>query len=144
MEDKSIDFFNHENIPCRGTGVVKLDPHFKEKAKTLINSTSKKLYPNSVCRTPEHNRNVGGHPRSLHLTDNPVHPTAGCAAMDIAWRSWPEQEKLEFAKHCWSLGWSVGLHDGFIHLDSRTESAGLPQAKFLYGTWTGTFKVSDL
>ena len=138
-----IKYFSEQELACKGTGVVKLDPVFAQKLPELREAHGGPLAVNSVCRTPEHNRNVGGHPRSLHLTENPVHKTGGCCAADISWRGWSDERKLTFAKLAWSLGWSVGLHDGFCHVDRR-EVAGLPQAAFLYGTWTGNFKPEDV
>lgn len=63
--------------------------------------------------------------------------------MDVRWRGWPVADQLAFARLAWALGWSVGLHDGFCHIDRR-QLAGLPRACFLYGTWSGRFGVGDV
>lgn len=139
----AIKYFPAHELACKGTGVIKLDPLFAKELPLLRAAWGKPLTPNSVCRTPEHNANERGHPNSLHLTENPKHKTLGTCAADIRWRDWPANVKLQFAKLAWSLGWSVGLHDGFIHVDRR-EIAGLSQHCFLYGTWTGSFTSRDV
>lgn len=137
------DFFNYKDLACRGTGILKLDPFFERCLIDLRIAWNKPMIVNSCCRTPEHNRNVNGHPNSLHLTENPTHNTHGTAAIDIGWRGWSVEEQLELARLAWSMGWSVGLHNGFIHLDRR-DIAGLNQASFLYGAWDGRFTVQDV
>jgi zinc D-Ala-D-Ala carboxypeptidase len=139
----AIEFFSAGELACKGSGVIKLDPIFASELPELRRDWGFALTTTSVCRTPEHNKRVGGHPSSLHLTDNPKHKTLGAAAADIAWRDWPADRKLEFARMAYERGWSVGLHDGFCHIDRR-DAAGLQQAVFLYGTWTGAFKTDDV
>ena len=139
----SIPYFSESELACKGFGVIKLDPQFAAMFPALRVAWGKPLIPNSVCRTHAHNATVGGHPRSLHLTDNPVHPTKGCAAADIRWRNWDNGTKLKFARLAYSMGFSVGLHDGFCHVDWR-QSAGLEQACFLYGTWSGSFTAREV
>lgn len=140
---RAIEFFSERELACKGTGVIKLDPRFAEALPKLRRAWGSALSPTSVCRTPEHNTKVGGHPRSLHLTENPAHPSQGCMAADIAWRHWPTSQKLEFAKLAWSMGWAVGLHDGFCHIDRRAD-IGLKRTVFLYGTWSGAFSPGDV
>lgn len=139
----AIPYFSEAELRCKGSGVIRLDSRFAEALPTLREAWGKPLVPNSVCRSPVHNKKVGGHPRSLHLTENPVHPVDGTMAADIRWRGWPVAEQLRFARLAWSLGWSVGLHDGFCHVDRRTDF-GMAQAAYLYGTWTGGFDVSEV
>ena len=136
--DQAIPFFTRSELSCKGTGVIKLDRRLAVRLPQLRIEWGDALYPTSVCRTPEHNESVGGHKRSLHLTDNPTHDTDGCMAADIAWRNWSAERKLRFARLAWSLGWSVGLHDSFCHIDRRKD-AGLAQASFLYGHWSDQF-----
>ena len=136
--DQAIPFFTRSELACKGTGVIKLDRRFAVRLPQLRIEWGDALYPTSVCRTPEHNESVGGHKRSLHLTDNPVHDTDGCMAADVSWRNWSTERKLRFARLAWSLGWSVGLHDSFCHIDRRKD-AGLAQASFLYGQWSDQF-----
>lgn len=135
---EAIPFFSESELACRGTGVIKLDPRFATKLPELRRAWDRPLIVNSVCRSPEHNAAVGGHPRSLHLTENPDRGTLGTMAADVAWRAWDGTSRLTFARLAYSMGWSVGLHDGFCHIDRRTE-VGLPQKVFVYSAWSGEF-----
>jgi hypothetical protein len=138
-----MKYFTDKELACKGTGVVLLDPLFEQELPKLREVWGKQLIPTSVCRTPEHNKAVGGHPNSLHLTINPTHKTKGCCAADIRWNNWSKQDRLAFARLAFSMGWSVGLHNTFIHIDRR-DAGGLPQAVFLYGTWNNEFKIEDV
>lgn len=149
-----IRFFSGAELECRGsringqpgTGVIRLHPSFATELVSLREAWGRPVVPNSVCRTPAHNRAVGGHVSSLHLTDNPRWPTLGTMAIDWPWRGWPVADQLAFARLAWGRGWSVGLHDGFCHLDRRADLRlpELPQAVFLYGTWTGRFGAAEV
>jgi hypothetical protein len=136
----ALPYFSEAELACKGTGVIKLDLRFAAALPALRVAWGRPLSPASVCRAPLYNEAVKGHPNSLHLTDNPTHPTHGTMAADIAWRNWPAQQRLQFARLAYSLGWSVGLHDGFCHVDLRKalNLPNLPQAVFLYGSnWSG-------
>lgn len=138
-----MEFFSENELKCKGTGVIKLDPLFESELPELRRDWGRPLYPTSICRSPEHNKSVGGHPYSLHLTENPKHKTGGTAAADLYWGNWSLDDQLEFAKLAWSRGWSVGLHNTFIHVDRR-DTAGLPQTSFIYGSWDNKFSPSDI
>ena len=141
-----IEFFSPAELRCKGTGVIKLDPRFATELVKFRRAWGFSIIPNSVCRTPEHNRNVGGHPNSLHLTDNPKWPTLGTMAIDCNWRGWDAKRQLNFARLAWAMGWSVGLHNGFCHLDRRGDLKlpNLPQSVFLYGAWDNRFNRQDI
>jgi hypothetical protein len=156
-----IEFFTHAELECKGsrrknargegipgTGVIKMDPRFARALPPLRRAWGRSVVPNSVCRTPAHNNSMRppGHPTSLHLTENPRWPTLGTMALDWPWRSWSTKDQLAFARLAWSMGWSVGLHDGFCHIDRRADLKlpNLPQAVFLYGTWTGKFGPAEV
>lgn len=132
---KPFSKFTAKELRCKGSGVILIDKRFADKItefRELI--WCKPINPSSVCRTPEHNKAVDGHPTSFHLTVNPKHKTFGTAAMDCKWNEMSTKEKLEFAKLAYQHGFSVGLHKLFCHLDLRTIT-GLPQHCFLYGEW---------
>ena len=154
-----IEFFSETELECKGsrqldgsgkpiagTGVIKLDPRFAAALPELRRAWGKGLTPNSICRTPEHNAKVGGNPNSLHMTENAKWPTIGTMAADISWRGWPVEEQLAFARLAWGMGWAVGLHNGFCHVDRRKdlELPNLPQSVFLYGQWDGKFGRDDI
>lgn len=142
----AIRFFSRSELQCKGSRLIKLDPRFAAALPELRAAWCRPINPTSVCRTPEHNKQVGGNPRSLHLTENPSWPTFGTMAADIRWRAWPESDKLLFARLAWSMGWSVGLHNGFCHIDRRLDMnlINLPQAVFLYGHWSGQFGPAEI
>jgi hypothetical protein len=150
----AIEFFSHAELECKGsrkdnapgTGVIKLDPRFAAALPELRRAWNKPLTPNSICRTPEHNTKVGGNPNSLHMTENAKWPTIGTMAADISWRGWPVEEQLAFARVAWGMGWSIGLHNGFCHVDRRADLGlpNLPQSVFLYGEWANNFNRDDI
>lgn len=139
----SLPFFEREELACKGTGVVKLSKEFASMLPALRCLWGKPLVLNSVCRSPEHNKAVGGHPNSMHLTENHKYELGGTSAADVRWYDWSVEDKLKFARLAFSLGFSVGLHNSFCHVDWR-EAAGLTQACFLYGSWSEDFTVNDV
>lgn len=145
----ALPYFSERELACRGTGVIRLDLRFAAALPALRAAWGRPLdltESGSVCRTPEHNLRVRGHPRSMHLTDNPVHPTHGTMAADIPWRGWAAADQLRFARLAYRMGWSVGLHDGFCHVDRRADLGlpNLPKAVFLYGDWSGNFGPDEV
>ena len=140
---EALPYFPRSELACKGSGVVKLDLRFAAALPALRAAWGEPLTPTSVCRTHEHNESVGGHPRSLHLTDNPYHSTEGTMAADLAWRDWEPQRQLDLARLAWRMGWAVGLHDGFIHVDRRKD-IGLQKSVFVYGTWSAPFNREDI
>ena len=141
--DKALPNFTRRELACPKTGIILLDMNFAVAYPYLRHQWGDALYPNSVCRSPEHNEAIDGHPRSLHLIDNPVHPTDGAMAADNQWRNWRSARKLRFAQLAWRLGWSLGLHDGFIHIDRRVD-VGLPQKVFTYNEWASPFTEKEI
>lgn len=123
--------FRHEELQCRHTGQVVLAPGFAKKLALLRMTYARPLTVTSCCRSAAHNEAVGGHPRSLHVYDNPAHPTGGTAAIDLAVRD--AAEAMAIAEVAIPYGWSVGVpKGGFIHLDLRT-LFGMPKGMFGYG-----------
>jgi hypothetical protein len=147
----AIEFFSEKELGCKGTGVVKLDPRFAVALPELRRAWGEPVIINdkqgSICRAPEHNARVGGNPNSLHMTENAKWPTLGCMAIDWPWRGWPVEKQLRFARLAWGMGWSVGLHNGFCHVDRRADLglAELPQSVFLYGKdWANHFNRAEI
>lgn len=133
-----IKYFTEQELMCKGSGVIKLDPRFATALVELREAWGNPLSPSSVCRTPDHNTKVGGKPNSLHLTENPKWKCSGTMAADIKWRNWKPESQLEFAKLALKMGWRVGLHDGFCHIDRLLDiEPDFPVSVFLYGTYTG-------
>ena len=137
----AIPYFSEDELKCKGTGVIKIDPRFASKLIDLRKCWGKPLVPSSVCRTPEHNKAVGGHPRSLHLTENPAWDTFGTAAIDIKWSGWPHVNQQAFAQLAREKGFRVGLNNSFCHLDIGHE-VGIKKGVFLYAGYDGKVSVS--
>lgn len=140
----ALPYFPEHELACKGTGVIKLDMRFAAALPQLRLAWGHPLVPTSVCRTPEHNQREGGHKNSLHLTENPKHWTHGTMAADLRWYDWDDDARLRFARLAWSLGWSIGLNDVFIHIDRRID-IGLRQRVFNYGSnWAGAFGEDEI
>lgn len=139
----ALPYFSERELACKGTGIIKLDLRFAAGLPALRVAWGRPLTPTSVCRAPAHNVAVGGHPNSLHMTENPDRNTHGTMAADIAWRDWSRDRRLQFARLAYRHGFSVGLHSGFAHVDLRIH-VGLPQAVFLYGEWDNPFSPDDV
>jgi hypothetical protein len=141
----ALPFFSESELACSHCGKILLNLHFASAVVTLRYLWGRPLTPSSVCRCPTHNEAVGGHPRSLHLTENPVHESHGCAAMDVLWESWPTSDKIAFAREAWKLGFSLGFNRIFCHIDLRAKvSASMPQHIFHYSNWPGLFDDDEV
>ena len=141
--DKALPYFTEDELACSHCQVIQIDLRFAAMLPALREVWDNPLTPTSVCRCPAHNESVGGHWRSLHLTENPHWPTTGSCAADILWKDWPEEKQLRFARLAYQMGFAVGLHRIFCHIDGRAKLGvtGLDRTVFLYGTWEG-FKPS--
>lgn len=131
----ALPYFSESELACKGTGIIRLDRRFAVELPYLRHEWGEPLTLTSVCRSPEHNKQVGGHPHSLHLTENPYHSTNGTMACDVAWGHWTHDKQREFALLAWGLGWSVGLNNSFCHIDRRGDT-GLARKVFEYGGWS--------
>ena len=127
--------FAHHELACRCCDLVKLALGFGAKLIELRLKFGLPMFLNSCCRCPEHNKDEKGHKRSLHLTENPVHETGGTCGIDVERQDDAYNAKL--VEDAWELGWSVGISDGFIHLDRRSDYTDLIQHMFYYAGYTG-------
>ena len=140
----AIAYFTKKELACNCCGIVKLDMNLAVHLPIIRHQWGEAMTLNSVCRCPKRNTEEGGHPRSMHLTENPRWATDGSCAADVAWRHWDSEKKLKFARFAWKLGWSVGLHDGFCHIDRRAD-IGLKQTVYIYeGKWSAPFEATDV
>ena len=140
---KPLPYFGHNELASPDTGMIVLDRHFAVALPYLRSKWGEALYLNSACRSPQYNTKIGGHPRSLHMTKNPVHPSGGCMAADIRWHNWSDDRKLEFARLAWDERWSIGLNDAFCHIDRRRD-IGLSQGVFTYDAWSRPFEPDEV
>lgn len=123
--------FTDTELKCRcGCGLLKLHRGFRDELVALRMEFGRPMKVTSCCRCAKHNDSVGGHPRSLHVGDEPQHPEqSGTLAIDIATSSGLYRASL-FAL-AWQRGWSLGWGNGFLHLDRR-DWVGLPATSFDY------------
>jgi len=111
--------FTMKELACPLTRRAKLDYRFLSDLVMLRCGLARPLKPTSCCRSYQHNINVDGHPNSLHLMDNPKHPIDGTIAIDINTYGWEDVEKEALVEYAVWVGFSVGIGENFIHLDSR-------------------------
>ena len=133
-------YLSAAEMACPTTGTIKIDKRFADAWVELREEWALPLKVNSGCRTPKHNEKIGGHPRSLHLTENPVWPTYGTMAVDIQWRDWATGKQQQFAELARSKGWRVGLANGFIHID-RGHDVGVKTGVYFYKGYIGGVSV---
>ena len=99
--------FSERELACKGTGMFNMSERFLGELQNLRTRFGRPMEPTSACRSKEHNENVGGHPRSLHVCDDPHYEGQdGCIAIDIEIQNGGYRGDL--VSIAWSLGWSVG------------------------------------
>jgi len=134
-EKLSKDFYDHE-LRCPGSGILRLHPGFLDELQLLrddvFTRTSKGMIITSGGRSAKYNALIGGHPKSLHVMDEPQHEgQLGLLAVDVAM---PDgiYRGVVFSL-AWARGWSVGWNGAkkFLHIDKRI-LIGLPQTTFDY------------
>jgi hypothetical protein len=123
--------FTPGELACKGDGALKFHPGFMEALEALRVAFGRAMTVTGCCRTKAYNIQINGHPRSLHICDEPQHPgQQGTLAADIAVASVVDARELGLL--AMTLGWSVGVPKaGFIHLDRR-DLIGLPRGLFGY------------
>lgn len=130
MTDYYIPYFTHKELACPQTGKIILAPGFADKLIELREAFGKPMSVNSACRSKEYNKKIKGAAKSFHVFDQPFYQAQGCCAVDIAMTCSATRGKLIAA--AWHLGWSIGVHKNFIHLDRRIDYTNLEQIVFTY------------
>jgi zinc D-Ala-D-Ala carboxypeptidase len=100
--------FSPAEIACRGTGQLKLHPEALDKLQALRDRLGKPLILRSAYRSPEHNRAVGGAPRSKHMDGT---------AFDVAMSNHDPVAFEAAAREVGFLGFGFYPRSGFIHID---------------------------
>ena len=100
--------FSPAEIACRGTGQLKLHPEALDKLQSLRDRLGKPLIIRSAYRSPGHNRNVGGAPRSKHMDGT---------AFDIAMSNHDPAAFEAEAREVGFLGFGFYPRSGFMHID---------------------------
>lgn len=100
--------FSPAEIACRGTGQLKLHPEALDRLQALREQLGKPLIVRSAYRSPQHNRNVGGAPRSKHMDGT---------AFDIAMGNHDPVAFEAAAREVGFLGFGYYPRSGFMHID---------------------------
>jgi zinc D-Ala-D-Ala carboxypeptidase len=100
--------FSPAEIACRGTGQLKLHPEALDRLQALRDRLGKPLIVRSAYRSPEHNRNIGGAPRSKHMDGT---------AFDIAMANHDPVAFEAAAREVGFLGFGFYPRSGFMHID---------------------------
>jgi len=130
MRDWNWKNFSPDEMRCKGSGMLIVSDQFMDALQTLREELSRPMRLTSACRSAAHNKSVGGHPRSLHVCDEPARSEQqGCLAVDVAVIDGSYRGHL--VSTAWRLGWSVGWNKTFVHLDRR-DRVGLKQSTFDY------------
>ena len=112
MVKVSKDFYLYE-FESRDTQEVKIDPVMIKLNQAFRDRVGIPYTPNSAYRTPEHNKRVGGSPKSQHLAGK---------AIDIPLlKGYTIEEMAGIAEELGFTG--IGLYQNFIHVDTREEKA---------------------
>lgn len=100
--------FSPAEIACRGTGKLLVNEAALDRLQALRDRLGKPLIVRSAYRSPEHNRAVGGAPRSKHLEG---------AAFDIAMANHDPHAFEAAAREVGFLGFGFYPRSGFMHVD---------------------------
>ena len=112
MVKVSKDFYLYE-FESKDTQEVKIDPVLINLNQAFRDRVGIPYTPNSAYRTPEHNKRVGGSPKSQHLSGK---------AIDIPLlKGYTIEEMAGIAEELGFTG--IGLYQNFIHVDTREEKA---------------------
>tara|TARA_Y100000310_G_C20640164_1_gene793447 strand:- start:482 stop:862 length:381 start_codon:yes stop_codon:yes gene_type:complete len=123
-------YFTYTEMACRcGCGTLELEPGFGPGLDGLRGEYGWPLPATSVCRCPDWNWHENGHENSLHLTKNKLWKVKTCAA-DVR-RPGPDRLAV-LVRVALARGFSVGIHDDFVHLDWRTKALDRPAKLFTY------------
>ena len=100
--------FSPAEIACRGTGKLLINEPALDKLQSLRDRLGDPLIVRSAYRSPEHNRAVGGAPRSKHMDG---------AAFDITMANHDPVAFEAAAREVEFLGFGFYPRSGFIHVD---------------------------
>jgi hypothetical protein len=101
--------FSPEEIACRGTGKVGVDPDAMDKLQALRTRLGAPLMLNSAYRSPEHNRAVGGATGSQHLK---------ARAFDVSMANHDPEAFEVAARAVGFTGFGFYRRNNFIHVDT--------------------------
>lgn len=116
---KLSKYFSDGELCCKCCGEKKLDPYLERELYIYRETLDFPLFPNSCCRCPKHNANVGGAPNSYHKTAEVDDGREGTLAIDL--RVANDAQRAVMVTVALNLGWSVGVYKNFIHIDRRID-----------------------
>ena len=97
---------------------MRIDRDALEKLQKLRDLWGQPMTVNSAARCAQHNKDVGGAPRSRHLSTETIASTA----FDI--KMLDRRKRHEFMELARSVGFNgIGLYKSFIHIDVRRHDA---------------------
>jgi|GEM_PF-1617246 len=117
-------YFSNEELMSPDTMQYKFAIGFLDKLMELRIAYNNPMSANSMCRSKQYNKQVGGSENSYHIYDN----QRGCMAIDVQITNNRQRHILSTIAQ--KLGWSVGHYKTHLHLDRRTD-IGKPNIVFL-------------
>lgn len=100
--------FSPAEIACRGTGRLVVNPAAMDALERLRCALGVPMILRSAYRSPEHNRAVGGAPRSKHME---------ATAFDVAMANHDPCRFEALARDCGFQGFGFYPRSGFMHVD---------------------------
>ena len=101
--------FSPREIACKGTGRVLVNEAALDKLQALRDKLGIPILLTSAYRSPQHNRNVGGAPRSLHMQGT---------AFDVRMENQNPTAFEAAARKVGFTGFGYYPRSGFIHIDT--------------------------
>lgn len=101
--------FSPRELACKGTGSVLIDEDALDKLQALRTALGRPIVITSAYRSPEHNRKVGGAPRSLHMIGT---------AFDVRMDNHEPWSFEQAAKRAGFTGFGFYPKRGFMHIDT--------------------------
>ena len=100
--------FSPQEVACRGTGRLVVNPAAMDALERLRHALGAPMILRSAYRSPEHNRAVGGAPRSKHME---------ATAFDVAMANHDPRRFEALARDCGFQGFGFYPRSGFMHVD---------------------------
>lgn len=102
--------FSPAEMACKGTGRLKLDEDAMDKLQALRDLMGVPFSVTSAYRSPEHNKKVGGAPKSKHMEG---------IAFDISMKNMYPSQFIAAAKKVGFTSFGTYPKSNFIHIDTR-------------------------
>ena len=119
-------FFGANELVCKHCGEGELSEDFASILQRVRGTYGRAMIVTSCCRCVQHNKNEGGHARSLHVFGDSYWPTGGTAAMDIVMPN--NADLYHLVKALQNVDCSIGFNrpKGFLHFDIRSRYTDRP------------------